>query len=299
MQSDSSTIDGLIRPWPFALGHVPVWLRARRAVRSAIWKRSPPQHVVIKSASQFDRWCCLFAFLPDGVLSPAHRFTIERLKAINVPLLVVCATPHVSDVPRELKEQCDSLIWKSLSGYDFSAYAIALWHLATASPGATALVMNDSVLGPFTDIGPLLADPPWDVTGFTASSLVQNHIQSYAFILRDVRVERLQRLKTVLPIDFAYNRAGEVILCQELTLAATASRSMSCGALWYGESGRVDDPTLQRTLELLDSGFPFLKKSVFGKQMEFQAGRHGTLQSFLAKANHPQVAATAASTAAA
>lgn len=296
MQSDGSTIDGLVRHWPFALGHIPAWLHIRRAVRSAIWKRSPPQHVVIKAAPQSDSWCCLFAFLPDAVLSPAHRFTMQRLKKMNVPLLVVCATPHVNDVPRELHDLCDSLIWKSLSGYDFSAYAIALWHLAAASPGATALVTNDSILGPFVDIGPLIADPPWDLTGFTASSLVQNHIQSYAFVIRDVRVDRMQHLEAVLPIRFAYNRAGEVILCQELTLAAKASRSMSCGALWYGEAGRVDDPTLQRPIELLDCGFPFLKKSVFGKQMEFQAGQHGALQNFLAKANHTPFAAPAAST---
>jgi hypothetical protein len=234
-----------------------------------------------------DQWIAYFVYAPDGAIGPSHRFTVDRLRQSNAALLVVMACPDASLIPAEISQHADAVVWKGLSGYDFSAYSLALWHLAERSPGSNVCVLNDSVFGPFHDISSHIESPKWDVTGYTASSLVQNHIQSYAFVIRDVTVARMQQLSRVFPVDFAFDRAGDVILCQELAFGAVASRHMSVGSHWFGEVPAVEDPTLQRPTELLAAGFPFIKKSVFGKQWRFQQHNREELVRLLQSRGHP------------
>ena len=99
--------------------------------------------------------------------------------------------------------------------------------------------MNDSVFGPFVPLRPVLDNSRWDLTGFTASGELTNHVQSYAFCLRGV------------------------------TPARVAARSMTVGALWYSDATRVHNPTLVKPMELLDAGFPFLKRALLTKSSNY------------------------------
>jgi hypothetical protein len=129
--------------------------------------------------------------------------------------------------------------------------------------------MNDSVFGPFSDLREVIAKAPWDLTGFTSSNQVTNHIQSYAFILRGVNKARMAKLSTVFFPYFAMSNASAVVHVQETRLARVAARHMKVGAFWYGDCNEVIDPTLVRPLALLDAGFPFLKRSLLSKHKSF------------------------------
>jgi len=157
------------------------------------------------------------------------------------------------------------VIWKGLSGYDFSAYAIALREIAKSSPGADVVILNDSVFGPFGSLDPFIARTRWDLTGFTATGLIENHIQSYCFVIRDVTPAKVLALLPVLPLRHALNHAVDVIYLQESRLARVAARSMSVGAFWYAGGEPGWDPTLHGAEDLIAAGFPFLKRSLFGK----------------------------------
>ncbi len=184
--------------------------------------------------------------------------------------MVVCAAPSADRVPAELSRYADALYWKDLPGYDFSAYALALHEIASKCPDASALVLNDSVLGPFYDLGTFLRHRRWQLGGFTASSLVENHIQSYGFVLHGITTTLMQSLASVFPADRAYSSSGDVILCQEVWLAQQASRSISVGARWFSEAPQIADATLVCPFSLLEDGFPFLKRSLIGKHSTFQ-----------------------------
>ncbi len=252
-----------------------------------LWRGGPaPAHRVLKPASARDTWFVYFVFAPQGQLSASHLYTLARLRDMNRGVFVICAAPTAKDVPSELVDMADALYWKALPGYDFSAYAIALKALADHSPGATALVLNDSVFGPFTDLRPFLDAAAWDLTGFTASWRQENHLQSYAFILRDLNQQRVEHLRPAIRQDIAFNEIDDVILCQELYFARVASQHMTVGAYWYDLSGEIEDPTLLKPLELLDAGFPFMKKSLFAKHSGFQAHAHDELRSRLASLGH-------------
>lgn len=280
-------VPGLASHWDFVASKRQYWLSFRREARRLLRSRPAPAHQVLKPLHPRDCWFTYFIFAPDGRLSESHRFTLRRLRDMNRGVFVVCAAPGPGEVPQELFDLADALYWKATSGYDFSAYALALRAIAEHSAHAHVLMLNDSVFGPFSDLRPFVDRTQWELTGFTASSLHENHIQSYAFVLRNVSSARLDHLRLAFPPDRAFDDAGDVILCQELCFARLASRHMTVGACWYGIFEEVRDPTLVKPLELLDAGFPFMKKSVFGKHIGFQAQAQEALHSRLVLAGHP------------
>ena len=285
--SDIADAHGLRRDWSFIVD------RAAHSFRQRLrtFHRQCPARAEDRSAARgrtSPAWTLYFVYAPDGTISDAHRFTLARLDAMNRKLLIVCAAPTAQEVPAELADQADALIWKGLSGYDFSAYAAGLRHLAHQSRHADVLVLNDLIYGPFTDLAPLIARARWDLTGFTASTYQQNHIQSYAFLLRDVTPWRLRALWLVMAPGLAFDDIVSVINFQELRLAEVASRHMSVGSLWYASDVENTDPTLFTAEALLDQGFPFIKKSALGKKRRLTGDAIATrLEARLAAFGHP------------
>ncbi len=211
-------------------------------------------------------WALYFVYSPDGELNAAHQFTLARLREQGFAIALVIAAAQSHDIAVCATEMADWVAWKELPGYDFSAYALGLTMLARYSPKATVLVLNDSVLGPFGDVRSAVINAPWDLTGFTATGLLENHVQSYAFVLRDVTRARLRALWPVLFPWVACGGRDDVIACQETRLARVAARSMSVGAYWYLRTG---DPTQVVPFDLMEVGFPFFKKSLTESRSPF------------------------------
>lgn len=279
-------IDGLIHHWDFTASRLETGMRWRTWWRVATRRQRAPQRIELKAVRPHPVWILYFVFAPDGRLNAGHEFTLARLRETGLPLLIVCAAPSVEALPPQLHDSADALYWKDLPGYDFSAYALGLHAIAAGSPGATVFVMNDSVFGPFGDLRPIIAAPPWDLTGFTASSLHTHHIQSYAFIMKGVESQRLTLLRDVLPTQFAFNRGQDVVHHQELGFAQAAAQHMSVGSFWFSpDSRRVADPTLNRPFELVEAGFPFVKRSLIGKHAQFQEAE--AVRALLRRLGHP------------
>ena len=225
--------------------------------------------VPIKPVFLAPQWSVFFVYCPDGVLTSSQRFSLHRLRDLNVPLMIVVTTREVGAVPHELVDLGQALYWKALPGYDFSAYTIALEAIAADSPAATVFLMNDSVYGPFQDLRAQAFSSPWALTGWTACGKFENHLQSYAFSIRDVTAARLEGLRSVFFRRFALTDPLDVILCQETRMARVAARSMSTGALWRPADPSHDAP-IDLAFELLVDDFPFLKKSLLGKYLRLQ-----------------------------
>ena len=276
----------LVRGWSFAPSSPSLATRLRRM---RLTRRAPaPRSRTVRAPEPADRWNCLFLFAPDGLLDADQRRILDRVRALAGRLLVVVATPAPDRLP-EAVETADAVIWKDLPGFDFSGYALALEAVARFSPGATAYVQNDSVLGPFGDLDALVEAARWDLTGFMGSRAVENHISSFAFVLKDVTPRRLEMLAPALSTAWCYDDFAPVVMLQETRLARVAARGMTVGSFWYlpcaphepllggmlarrlgigSARARRDargDATLSFPLILLDRGFPFLKRSLFTK----------------------------------
>lgn len=275
----------IVRDWSFVASTPTLKARlgrARALIRSC---RRAPTYAVLKPLTAHARWTVLFVYVPGGCLTPAHYFTLGQLAARSEPLLVVCAAKGPGQVPAALHDQADALIWKGLTGFDFSAYAIALRAVAAHSPGADVLAMNDSVLGPFGSLDRFWADARWALSGFTASAAWENHLQSYAFLLRAVTPERVAALGSVLPRQVAFDHFQDVVFWQETRLARVAARTMSVGAWWYTPDVLGGDLPLFQPLDLVEQGFPFIKRSHFGKWRG--VGDAGALARTLRRLGHP------------
>ncbi|WP_152529536.1 hypothetical protein [Aliihoeflea sp. 2WW] len=278
-------VDKLEHLWTFEPSTASLLWKLRRSWRFARRLTTRPAHHVLKPVFQAPRWNVYFIFSLQGELSPSHHYSLKSLRSSGVPLLVIVATRNLETIPPDLALLSDALIWKNLSGYDFSAYRIGLEQIARTVPHADILIMNDSVFGPFGDIEKLVAAAPWRVTGFTSSAVIENHIQSYAYILKSFDAVLLDNCSTVMLPNHAFDRAGDVILCQECQFARIAAHHVSVGSFWHGAADRDLDPMLNLPLELIDAGMPFMKKSLFGKMKSFQNSE--IMQRKLIELGHP------------
>lgn len=237
-----------------------------------------------------ERWNCLFLFCPDARPDAAQVALLGAARALRGRLMVVVALPSGAVMPAVLGV-ADALVEKELRGFDFSAYRIALSLVAAGSPGALAYLQNDSVLGPLAPLDPLVDHAPWDLTGFLGSPAVENHLSSFALVVRAVTPDRLAALTPALPGNRSFNRFTDVVAMQETRLARiAAARGIGAGAHWFiadvppepspirGGLRRLTrrpapptpldlrgDPMLGMPLDLIRQGFPFVKRSLFGK----------------------------------
>jgi hypothetical protein len=278
-------VSGLEPNWQYERDKLSLGCYGRYGLR-ALSARRAPKSVGLKPVRPHSRWLVYFIFAPDGTLKDYHHYTLNRLRALDGALAVVFASATPAPLSEALASRCDALYWKELSGYDFSAYTLALTEIAARSPGADVLIMNDSVFGPFSDLEQFMNRAEWDLTGFTATNVGgQNHIQSYAFIFRDFGPSKLHEMRRVFHPHFAFNSAHGTVACQELWMARVAARSMSVGSFWYSEDAIAHDPSLTKAIELVDAGFPFLKRSLLGKHSRFQEQK--AVVARLVKLGHP------------
>lgn len=234
------------------------WLSARRPV---------PSTRVIRPVDEARLWTLLFVFLPDGSLSGPQRFTLSQVKALKRRMCVVCAAPDPDSIPDDIKHLSDALYWKGLEGYDFSGYTIGLNAIARHSEGADVFVLNDSIFGPFEGISDFLDRAPWEFTGFSASHQVENHVQSYAFVIRSLTGARLSRLASVFPTSYCYNDIVPVVMNLETRLARVAARTMTVGSYFFGPDDGTD-PSISHGIALASAGLPFLKRALLGKHRD-------------------------------
>src|SRR6056297_1334879 len=264
-------IDDLDLMWDFVPSEWGTFVHPWRRATGIFYARPRPIHHVIREVTPKETWLVYFAYLPASTAGSHHLYTLARLKDLGLPVCVVCATPSPRQIPPELLDYSDAMYWKHLSGYDFSAYTLAIEKIAEFSTNASALIMNDSMFGPFSDLRPFIDSTPWALSGFTASGSQENHIQSYAFILKDINRNRLKQLRSVLYERFSFSHVNPVISLQELRLARIAAKRMPVGAFWYSDGQVIDDPCLRKPFDLLDAGFPYLKRSLLGKMSKFQS----------------------------
>ena len=284
MPSRHLPVQGMISNWDFVPNPVSYRLRKHYIRLFLTGMHRKPASMELKPVHAKARWIVYFIYSPTGELSAAHYFTMARLRDSGSSLLIICATKSPAEIPADVYQFADALIWKTLPGFDFSAYSLGLWAIAKNSPHSDVFVLNDSVFGPFNDLTDDFANLPWDLTGFTASCEESNHLQSYAFFMRDVCTRKMSRLSTVFFPMVALDSFSDVVILQELRFARVAARQMKVGAFWF-ETDKSVNPVLVKPFALIDAGFPFLKRALLGKNAEFQ--KVDEVRTKLRELNHP------------
>ncbi len=242
-------------------------LRLRRLKRQIESMRPPPRSDVLIPAQAHPRWAVYFVYSLSGAAFDQHRFTVQQLRQDGWPVLVVLACaerPGAAVVAQWRQHGASALLWKEPHGFDLSGLRPALQHLLDRSPGCDVLWLNDSLLGPFHSVYELVRHTPWRVTGFASCFIIEPHIQSYALFLRALDASLMQALSQVVPGSHCLNQHSAVAFVQETRLARHLSQQGSVGTLWSPLRDDMD-LTMAYPYELVEDGFPFLKRSILGK----------------------------------
>jgi Rhamnan synthesis protein F len=138
-------------------------------------------------------------------------------------------------------------------GYDFGSWATAIDRFPVIAKAGRVLLLNDSLVGPFTSIAPLLAKfhaSAADVWAVTDTSQFEYHLQSYVLgftgqTLREPPLQVIWRYEIGLSRLLRRERYGVDV-------------AISCRHLV--PDGR--NPAIIGWQGLLDRGFPFVKREL-------------------------------------
>lgn len=152
-------------------------------------------------------------------------------------------------------------------GYDFGSWAVALDRFPDVRKLDRVILTNDSLLGPFAPISPLLEafdHARTTVWSLTESFEISHHMQSYFLGFRSGALAR-EPLRTFLHDVRVERTVWDVVLNYELGLSRLCRNSaISYSSHFPVDAATRDDsnPTIIHWRRLLDRGFPFVKRTL-------------------------------------
>ena len=210
-------------------------------------------------------WAIYFIYCPESVGLSEQKESLKNLRDQGFNILAVCASERDSAVLDEFRHLVDAMIWKELQGYDFSAYLLGARLLVDRFGSVDSLLLNDSVLGPYTDVMPLMEHSPWRVAGLTSARSVQDHFQSYCLLIKGLDAEIVSSLEAVISESSVFDSHRDVVFFQETSLAHVMAKRFTAGSILAPLHGHELQIVVGNPEGLSRLGFPFIKKSIFGK----------------------------------
>lgn len=217
------------------------------------------------------RRVCLFAQYNPGSRIPAH--VLHYWRALREAGFAVHAAlsgrTDIAPADRDAIAGLGVAAWtRPNAGLDFGAWA-ALMARGVADDADEILIANDSVLGPFEPLTPIMRRMAgYDGWGMVLSREGRPHLQSWFVLMTRATFER-PAVRRVFAQDFAAMGKDEIIVHGELGLsAAFAAERLDVGAVWRSEFRLrpahviATNPMHFRWRQMLDSGVPFLKREL-------------------------------------
>ncbi len=200
--------------------------------------------------------------------SPGYRPVIVSAAEFEEPLDWAGTLPAESIVFR-----------KPNIGYDFGSWAVGLELLPAIVQAPYVIMANDSLLGPFIDIGELLADfesSIADVWGLTDTRQFIHHLQIFCLGERN-GVLAYRPLQDFFAGVRQERSKWEIIKHNELALSRLLHREgYVTRAAFRGDDvvDAGDNPVIAGWHGLIERGFPFIKRQIVN---EPEIAPHGEL----------------------
>jgi len=194
---------------------------------------------------------------------------VKELRVAGYPTIVVRASDDVT--PLEWPEGFtgpDVIIRKPNIGYDFGSLAVGLFLAPEVLARDKVLLVNDSLLGPFATLGPLIADfesSSADAWGACHTMQVIPHLQSFFLGFRR-GVLSDPSLRAFWSSVRHHEDKARIIENYELGLSRLLySEAFSSAAAFDSERlvHPTDNPTIAGWKRLIDLGMPFVKRELY------------------------------------
>ena len=171
-----------------------------------------------------------------------------------------------------------TVIRKPNIGYDFGSWSVALHMCPAACTANRTLLVNDSMAGPFADLGVVLKGfdaSPVDVWGVTDTQQFGHHLQSYFMGFRDGVLAERPLARFWAGIRHHADKQ-QIIMQNELGLSRLLRAEGFVFAPQFPHEGIVpsgQNPTIIGWRRLLELGFPMVKREILRNPAVAPAGR--------------------------
>lgn len=290
---------GLIKSFSRTKIRILDWVKAQSVsvLGDVLWVEPLPI-----SRDQRVRLCLLAHYSEDGNISDCLVSYVRSLVAAGCDVVLVSAAPSLdASAIDKLSRLGVGIILRRNVGYDFGSWRTAIRVFpGLAQKYKTVIFANDSVYGPFADIGVIIGEMEsrnLDVWSLTSSVEFHPHLQSYFWAVSNNAL-------CGGFFDFFwgqyyryYSNRRRVIDCYELEFSRIASERFGLKVGAYVDVDKFDltslgigraskcNPTHHLALELLrDFNFPYVKRELLAKD-PFGVGVDPALRDLLAKKN--------------
>ncbi|HET6208918.1 MAG TPA: rhamnan synthesis F family protein [Jatrophihabitans sp.] len=226
------------------------------------------EHGAPADFGQPERAAVLVHWAVQPVISRSLRELVRQLSGHGYRTVIVSAAEFEQRLDWGDTLPAESIVLRKPNiGYDFGSWAVGLGVLPAITRAPYVILANDSVLGPFTDIGDLLADfesSIADVWGLTDTRQFSHHLQSYFLGYRNgVLAER--PLQDFFAGVRQERSKWEIIKHNELALSRLLHREGYITRSAFRGDDVVDagdNPVIAGWHALIERGFPFVKRQI-------------------------------------
>lgn len=214
-----------------------------------------------------DRVAVMASYGPDSRVTRSVDQFVRQLAEAGYQVLLVRASEDPSPLEWPTTPAPVEVLRRPNVGYDFGSWAATLNALPALRRAQHVLLVNDSLVGPFAPIAPLLKhfeSSTADAWGAVANPQIMPHLQSFFLgfrngILDDPPLREFWRSVRPQAEKMDYVMKYEIGLNRALWSESYAMQSANP----YGSLGlQKVNPTLDQWRELLMRGFPFIKRAL-------------------------------------
>ncbi|MDH2310398.1 rhamnan synthesis F family protein [Methylobacterium brachiatum] len=222
---------------------------------------------IILNTATSDNVVLFVTFTPTGKLRPhiIHHLKAFRNSAVSIFLIIATNSPSV-EPDEEIYSLVDVILKRENKGFDFAAWA----HIFRMYPDLfykkSVILANDSTFGPFNEsaFGEMLKsmyDTKSAIVGLTGNEEFGWHLQSYFLLLKQAALTS-PAFQNFIAGVVSFKNKEEVIYEYETRFTQEMTKQgLHCEALYASIDST--NPTYYRWRDLIESGFPYVKISVF------------------------------------
>jgi GT2 family glycosyltransferase len=172
---------------------------------------------------------------------------------------------HSIETYPDLRRYCKEIIVRKNSGYDIGAWShVIKLEYEKLSIYKSVLLCNDSVVYGFSDIEPFFnkaLETGFDFLGMTASKMPAWHVQSFFVFYKQTLFKSLLFKEHWTNIRLMPSKY-DIIMNYEVSWSQLLIKSGYEGGVFFDDFVSFENPTHVLWKDLLDEGFPFVKKEL-------------------------------------
>jgi len=176
--------------------------------------------IIHRKETDKDKVCYFAAYTSFSDHPDYVYYYLEKLAAAGLAIIFISSGPVSPSSYDKLSEPCSIIIEKENKGVDFGAWRVALAMTGYGAGFSGILLANDSVIGPFTSLEPIIRQcttASHDFYGLTRSLQREEHLQSF-FLYFTNKVTTSQSWKEYWESLLLYVAKEEIVYNYEIRL---------------------------------------------------------------------------------